>query len=288
MKPAQIRMPPPPQPDWAYFLDVDGTLIDLALTPDAVAVDHALPTLLATLRRRTDGAVALVSGRALADLDRRLGTETLPGAGLHGLERRDASGFLRTHASPPAAKNAMLSALAPVLARHGGLLLEDKGLTVALHYRKAPALASYVHRLMGRLAAAAGEGLQIQKGKRVVEIKPSGFDKGSAVAEFLAEPPFCGRRPVFVGDDANDEHAFAAVNARGGISVKVGAGRSCARYRLPNVAAVRTWLAAVLTQESRRPPGRPKDGAAGEPERAQPANHPHPLPQEGGGGKESP
>jgi trehalose 6-phosphate phosphatase len=242
-------MPPPAQPDWAYFLDVDGTLLDLAMTPDAIEVDGALPTLLETLHRQTGGAVALVSGRALDDLDRRIGAPQVPRAGLHGLERRDAAGCLWRHAAPPAAMQAVRDALAPVLARHPGLLLEDKGLTLALHYRRAPALASYVHRLLGRLAAELGDGLQLQRGKRVVEIKPTGGDKGTAVLEYLAELPFLGRRPVFVGDDANDEDAFAAVNGRGGTSVKVGAGRSCARYRLPDVAAVRVWLASALSRK---------------------------------------
>ena len=241
--------PPPPQADWAYFLDVDGTLLELALTPDAVAVDAALPKLLETLHRRAGGALALVSGRALADLDRRVGATQVPRAGQHGLERRDAAGRVWLHAAPPAGKRGLLAALAPVLARHGDLVLEDKGLTLALHYRRAPMLGAYVHRLLSRLAAEAGTGLQLQTGKRVVELKPAGIDKGTAVVEYLAEPPFQGRRPVFVGDDATDEHAFAVVNARGGISVKVGSGATCARYRLSDVPAVRTWLAGVFTQE---------------------------------------
>ena len=138
------------------------------------------------------------------------------------------------------------AALAPVLARHPGLLLEDKGLTLALHYRLAPRLASYAHRLMKGLASTAGSGLEVQRGKRVAEIKPAGIDKGSAVSAYLDEAPFMGRRPVFIGDDRNDEHGFAAVNRLDGISIKVGKGGSCARYRLPDVAAVRRWLAEAL------------------------------------------
>jgi trehalose 6-phosphate phosphatase len=134
-----------------------------------------------------------------------------------------------------------------VLARHPGLLLEDKGLTLALHYRLAPHLASYVHRLMSRLAKDAHAGLEVQGGKCVAEIKPSGIDKGTAVAEYLSESPFMGRRPVFIGDDLNDEHGFAAVNKLNGISIKVGKGVSCAHFRLPDVATVRRWLADALT-----------------------------------------
>ncbi len=147
-------------------------------------------------------------------------------AGQHGLERRDVAGRLWIHAAPPDAKCAIKAALAPVQERHPGLLLEDKGLTLALHYRQAPQLAAYVHRLMRATASAtAGDGLEVQRGKRVVEIKPAGIDKGTAVGEYLREPPFCGRRPVFIGDDLNDEHGFAEVNRLDGISIKVGRGQ---------------------------------------------------------------
>ena len=243
-----MRPTPPPRPsvDWAYFLDVDGTLIDIADTPDAVQVDTGLLDLIARLHLASGGAVALVSGRSISDLEQHLGMQRLPLAGQHGLERRDTSGRLWIHTAPPAAKCAIKKALAPVLARHPGLLLEDKGLTLALHYRQTPHLAAYAHRLMARLAEAAGAGLEVQHGKRVAEIKPSGIDKGTAVAEYLAEQPFRDRRPVFIGDDLNDEHGFAEVNKLDGISIKVGKGASCARFRLPDVAAVRSWLGEAL------------------------------------------
>ena len=164
-------------------------------------------------------------------------------------------GRLWMHAAPPAAKCAIKEALAPVLARHPGLLLEDKGLTLALHYRLAPHLAAYVQRLMARLAQDADAGLEVQRGKRVAEVKPSGIDKGTAVAEYLAESPFMGRRPVFIGDDLNDEHGFAEVNKLGGISIKVGKGKSCARFRLPDVAAVRRWLGRCIERKRNEQPG---------------------------------
>ena len=239
-------LPPEPRLAWAYFLDVDGTLIDIADTPDAVRVDTALLDLIARLQRASGGAVALVSGRALSFLESRLGTLRLPLAGQHGLERRDAAGRIWIHAAPPAAKSAIKAALAPVLVRHPGLLLEDKGLTLALHYRLAPHLAAYAQRLMARLADEAGAGLEVQRGKRVAEIKPAGVDKGSAIAQYLTEPPFKRRRPVFIGDDRNDEHGFAEVNKLDGISIKVGRGKSCARFRLRDVAAVRRWLGKAL------------------------------------------
>ncbi len=243
---SRTMYPPQARLDWAYFLDVDGTLVNIADTPDAVCVDTALLELIAQLHHCSGGAVALVSGRMISDLQNRIGLSQLPLAGLHGLERRDATGRLWMHAAAPATKDMIKQALVPVLARHPGLLLEDKGLTLALHYRLAPRLASYVHRLMAGFLRDAGADLELQRGKCVVEIKPAGIDKGTAVAEYLLEWPFRGRCPVFIGDDLNDEHGFARVNQVGGISIKVGKGRSCATFRLPDVAAVHQWLGDAL------------------------------------------
>lgn len=244
--PSCSRRPPPASLAWAYFLDVDGTLLNIAETPQGIIVDQTLLDLISSLHSATGGALALVSGRMISDLQSHIGIHQIPLAGLHGLERRDGIGRLWIHAPQPEAKGVLKEALSAVLAKHPGLLLEDKGLTLALHYRMAPSLASYVHRLMRKLIGSLGPGLELQRGKRVVEIKPTGFDKGTAVAEYLAEPPFKGRRPVFIGDDFNDEHGFAEVNRMNGISIKVGAGPSCARYRLSNVAAVHQWLSQSL------------------------------------------
>ncbi len=246
MKTPGSRRPPAASLQWAYFLDVDGTLIHIADTPDAVLVDRTLLELIASLHRASGGALALISGRMISDLQGRIGLPQLPLAGLHGLERRDSTGRLWLHAAPPAVKSAIKEALAPVLARHPGLLLEDKGLTLALHYRLAPKLAGYVHQLMNHLARSAGANLELQRGKYVVEIKPAGIDKGTAVTEYLAESPFKGRRAVFIGDDRTDEHGFAEVNKLDGISIKVGKGPSCTRFRLPDVAAVHHWLGNAL------------------------------------------
>ncbi|MGE5469691.1 MAG: trehalose-phosphatase [Bacteroidota bacterium] len=246
-----VGSPPGPPPlarsNWAYFLDFDGTLVELAVTPDAIHVDPLLPALLADLHRRCAGAVALVSGRALADLDRHIAIADLPKAGQHGMERRDASGRLWRHALPPHAKQAIRAKLVDMLEQQPGLLLEDKGLTLALHYRQAPELGEQLRHLLELLVAEADAGLTVQAGKCVVEVRPAGIDKGTAVREYLAEPPFQGRRPVFVGDDRSDEHAFVAVNELGGVSVGVGSGSLSARYRLADVSAVRAWLTGVVS-----------------------------------------
>lgn len=247
MKTSDSRHPPPAQLTWAYFLDVDGTLVNIADTPQGVVVDMLLRELIANLSIASGGAVALVSGRMISDLQNLIRLPQLPLAGLHGLERRDSTGRLWIHAAPPAAKQAMKLALAPLVAAHPGLILEDKGLTLAMHYRMVPALASYVHQTMRRLLKSNDQGLELQCGRRVVEIKPAGIDKGTAIAEYLAESPFKGRRPVFIGDDLTDEHGFAEVNLLHGISIKVGQGASCARYRLPSVAVVRRWLEQGLS-----------------------------------------
>lgn len=244
------RLPPSPTPDWAYFLDVDGTLIDIAATPAAAHVDQRLLALVGRLYRASDGALALVSGRALADLELRLSGLQVPVAGQHGLERRDGGGRLHVHEAVPDDMRRIRDRLEHVLARHRGLLLEDKGLSLALHYRQAPSLAGYVHRLLRGMVAEAGDGLRLQEGKRVLEVKPAGFDKGTAIEEYLSEVPFRGRRPVFIGDDITDEHGFAVVNGLAGISIKVGTGSSCARYRLADVNAVRQWLEAALEERT--------------------------------------
>jgi len=238
------NFPPTPSIDWCFFLDVDGTLLEIADNPNAVRVEQSLLHLLERLHRAS-GAVALISGRAISDLDRRIANR-LPRAGQHGLERRDAAGRLWLHATPPEAKEHIRSALTPWLERHPGLLLEDKGLTLALHYRQEPELEDQMNTLMAKLIDEAGGSLVLQKGKCVVEAKPANFDKGTAIEEFLAEAPFKGRQPVFIGDDLNDEHGFAAINRLGGVSIKVGEGESCAAYRLPDVEAVRAWLASAL------------------------------------------
>lgn len=236
---------PPPRRDWAYFFDIDGTLVDIADTPAAVRLDHDLRRLIQDLHRSSGGAVALISGRSIADIDRLFPGTRLPAAGQHGIERRDAVGVIERHAFPAERLQWARERLAAASAGKPGLLVEDKGLSLALHYRRAPRLAGYAHRVTRSLLRRVGAQYCIQTGKRVVEMKPTGKDKGVAVLEFMREAPFEGRRPVFVGDDATDEYGFATVNRLRGYSIKVGRGPTAARWRLPNVEAVQRWLRSI-------------------------------------------
>lgn len=238
----------------ALFLDIDGTLLDLAPTPDRVRVDYRLAALLPELVARLGGAVALITGRAISDTDRLFPGLTLPVAGQHGIERRAADGSMHRHAASALELNRLRRELARFAAHHDGLMLEDKGATLALHYRRAPGLASLVHKtLRAQLAATAvSADWRLQPGKGILEIKPDGRDKGTAILEYMAEPPFARRLPVFIGDDLTDEYGFVAVTHLQGWAVKVGPGPTRAGYRLPDVTTVRDWLGGVLKPSSRR------------------------------------
>jgi trehalose 6-phosphate phosphatase len=255
------RGPPPPlQETYAVFLDIDGTLLDLAPAPDAVHVDPALATLLPKVRRALGGALALITGRAITDVDRLFPGLRMAVAGQHGCERRDAFGGLHLHA-PATETLARLRTLFTDFARsQEGLLLEDKGSTLAVHFRKAPHLAAHVHKTLHETVAKHGtRAYRLQPGKMLLELRPDDRDKGKAIRDFMAEKPFKGRCPVFIGDDVTDEHGFDLINAIGGWSVKVGRGATAARYRLPDVAAVRAWLGALVAQQPASPaqPSRP-------------------------------
>jgi trehalose 6-phosphate phosphatase len=244
---AAPRHAPPPllASGSAVFLDIDGTLLELASTPDSVRVDSDVTALLPALARRLGGALALITGRTLDDADRLFPGLVLPAAGQHGLVRRAANGAVHSH-SPPSDLAALRGDLARFAGRHAGLLFEDKGTTLALHYRLAPRLASHVHRVVrARVATAGGSSFRLQPGKSMVDIGPKGRTKGTAIQEYMNEAPFAGRTPVFVGDDRSDEHGFAAVRVMGGWGVKVGPGPTVASYRLRDVAAVRRWLGAA-------------------------------------------
>jgi trehalose 6-phosphate phosphatase len=238
------RHPPPPRCDWAYFFDVDGTLVDFADTPAAVRVSESLRRLLQELFDCTGGALALMSGRPIAEIDALFPSVRLPVAGQHGAERRSAAGRTTRH-EPASDLTPARERLAQAIFDKPGLLLEDKGLSLALHYRQIPSLAGFVHETMETLLADLDEEYCLLQGKSVVELKPAGKDKGLALREFMTETPFDGRTPVFIGDDATDEYGFATVNELGGYAIKVGAGDTVARWRLDNVKAVQQWLRSI-------------------------------------------
>lgn len=248
-------VPPLLARDCALFLDIDGTLMEFAPDPSGVGSDPHLSAMLSELARRLSGALALVTGRGLADVDRIFTDASLPVAALHGAARRTAAGAVHSHAAPAHDDPRLREALAALAQRHRGLLFEDKGVAYALHYRGAPSLASFAHRTLRRHASRPGGARWIvQRGKGIVELRPHGHDKGSAIAAYMAEAPFAGRRPVFVGDDMTDEPGFATVETLGGYGVKVGRGSTRAAFRLAGVAAVRDWLARSVTDiDGRRP-----------------------------------
>jgi trehalose 6-phosphate phosphatase len=233
-----------PVGSWCVFLDVDGTLVDLEQTPDRVVISDDLRTLLARAARALGGALAIVSGRSLADLDALFSPLQLPAAGVHGLERRDVTGRTTRCELPPARLDParwLLRAFADV---HNGVLLEDKGVALAVHYRGASEHESGVRDIVRAAAAEVGPEFHVQEGAMVLEIKPAGWNKAAAVDAFMGEPPFRGRMPIFVGDDVTDRDGFMAVLRRGGLAVAVG-DRVTTRWRLANPRAVQRWLAGL-------------------------------------------
>jgi trehalose 6-phosphate phosphatase len=230
----------------AFFFDFDGTLVEIAPTPDGVLVPQTLIESLAELRRVSKGAVAVVSGRGIDSIDGYLGMSDLPVAGLHGAERRDASGDVVRLGFDDERLLRMERVLADVVKAHPGMLLEIKGAALALHYRNAPLAEAVAREATQRLVAEHADAYMLQPGKMVYEIKPKNVDKGRALSAFLDEPPFAGRMPVFAGDDLTDEKGFAVVNARGGLSIKVGAGETAARARVESVGAFLAWLSSIV------------------------------------------
>jgi trehalose 6-phosphate phosphatase len=228
--------------DWALFLDVDGTLLEIAETPTAVRVPEQATRVLAGLQRRLHGAVALVSGRSIAELDGLFVPLRLPTAGVHGAERRDASGTVYRRADGEALAPAR-ELLAAWSSAHAGVLVEDKGVALALHYRGAPELETAARRIAAQALAAVGPAFCIQEGKKVLEIKTKSNGKGDAIAAFMREPPFHGRVPVFIGDDLTDEDGFDVVNRFGGHSIGVGLDRkTSARWQIRSERDVLSWL----------------------------------------------
>ena len=255
--PSLASPPPISLSDTALFLDFDGTLADIASRPEAVQVPPALIALLQRLAERLDGALAIVSGRRLADLDHFLAPLKLPAAAEHGALRRLSSGRL-SELHPPDLGH--VTAVAEELMSHyPGLRMERKTSAVALHYRQRPSLE---HTCLAAMAAACERtpGTELLRGKCVVEVKPMGVDKGLAMASFMKEAPFAGRLPWFAGDDLTDEPGFSWVQQAGGSAVKVGQGATAAQHRCDSPAALHQWLAQALAAVPAQAPGLPRGG----------------------------
>lgn len=247
----------PPPPPWAelartpsaLFLDIDGTLLEFESHPGLVRATEGLIELLQAVSVAFDGAVALISGRALTDIDRVFRPWQPYAAGVHGAEVRGSTGT-RLHQADDVLLATLRRRVSDELSTEG-VWMEDKGHGFALHYRDAPGAEESVRALALELAEASGGTLEVQPGSYVQELRPAAYDKGLAVDELMEQPPFSGRRPVVVGDDRTDEYAFAAANAREGVSVLVGPrSDTVAQYRIADPAAVRGWLSGILEEVS--------------------------------------
>lgn len=240
-----MRLLPPLTRAHALFLDFDGTLAELAPRPEAVRVEAGLVATLDALHQHLGGALAIVTGRREADIDHFLAPLRLPLASEHGAQYRLAE-VSRPAIEPPDLAS-VLRAAQSLTSLYPQLLVERKRASVALHYRQAPQLEALCRATLAR-AIQPLDGVELLHGKCVFEVKPRGAHKGQAIVDFMASAPFCGRTPVFVGDDVTDEAGFAAVQAAGGWGVKVGEGQTTARHRCTSPAALREWLAAARAQ----------------------------------------
>jgi trehalose 6-phosphate phosphatase len=230
----------------ALFLDVDGTLLDIRDNPAEVVADSALTELLCACSAKLGGALSLVSGRSIEEVDRIFAPADFPVAGAHGAELRFDGGHTLTLESRPMPA-AAIHTLQEFAKRNEGLLLERKRGGVSLHYRRAPELEKECEQLIAELMNDLGTDFRLIAGKMVFEIAPGAHDKGAAIRSFLEQPPFTGRVPVYLGDDVTDEDAFREVNRINGTSIRVGgSSHSEARYDLPDVASVRPWLGAAI------------------------------------------
>ncbi|HWK74996.1 MAG TPA: trehalose-phosphatase [Povalibacter sp.] len=238
-----MSIPIIPEHQLALFLDVDGTLLEIAQTPYAVIVPESLKITLDTLSSRLQGALALVSGRSVETLDALFAPYRFPAAGIHGCELRPAGSAIEYPAVDATQLAAARDTLSTWTQRHPGTLLEDKRYALALHYRLRPELETAALDAVLPVLTQLGGVFELQRGKSVYEIRPVGYTKGSAIHSFVRAAPFAGRTPLFIGDDITDESGFEVVNELGGVSVCVGAREpTAARYRLANVDTVISWL----------------------------------------------
>jgi trehalose 6-phosphate phosphatase len=235
----------------AILLDIDGTLLDLAPTPREVWVPPGLARTLNGLLEKTAGALALVSGRSLNDIDLIFAPEQFPAVGGHGAEMRISADneSVATHA-PPMDKE-LKRRLAAIARLSPGILLEDKGYSLALHYRLAPHAEKAIYEAIALIRADLPNApIELMPGKCVYEIKHSGFNKATGVLELMAHEPFRGRRPIFIGDDVTDESVFALMPDLGGLAFSVGRRAMGVADHFDEPRDVRQWLARLLDNES--------------------------------------
>ena len=227
-------------PHAALLLDLDGTLLDIAATPDAVRVPPDLPDTLIRLRTALDGALAIVTGRPPEQVDALLPGVAHAVAGEHGGALRYGPGADVARAAVPPLHAAWRDAAAALAAAHPGALLEHKPHGFALHYRQAPEAGAALERGLRALLDGA-DGHVLLRAHMAFEVKPRGADKGKAVAALMARPPFAGRVPVYIGDDVTDEDGIRAAEAAGGIGLRVA-------DSFGDAAGVRAWLARLAAE----------------------------------------
>jgi trehalose 6-phosphate phosphatase len=242
---------------WCLFLDLDGTLIEIAAAPTGVIVPADLVPMLHQLHAALDGALAIVSGRPIAEIDRLLQPLRLAAAGVHGCEMRAQAHGAIELATPPFPQR-VLASLRDRLGPHDGVAIEEKGPGVALHYRHAPELESRI-RALTREMSLEEHGLRIVHGRKVVELLPARASKRAAVEDFLTRAPFRDRQPIMIGDDAADAPAIDAVRALGGLGLRVaGEHFAPADADFSGPAGVRAWLRALADGPSHGLPARPR------------------------------
>ncbi|WP_439573001.1 trehalose-phosphatase [Phreatobacter sp.] len=230
----------------AVFLDIDGTLLEFAETPDAVLVPDGLPDLLMRMQDHLDGALALVSGRTIDWIDETFAPARLACAGEHGAAwRLSAEGTVERN-EPPTWLSRLNGEATQTIEAWPGIVVERKPSSLAIHYRRSPDLAGRVEAAVAEIVADLGPTVELLRGNHVLELRMQGASKGSAVERFMAVPPFEGRVPVMIGDDVTDEDGFRAARALGGLAIGVGPRESAlANRHLRDPVAVRAWLAAM-------------------------------------------
>jgi trehalose 6-phosphate phosphatase len=234
----------------ALFLDIDGTLIDIAPTPESVVVPESLKLSLTRMREKLGGALAVISGRTLSAIDELFAPVKFAAAGAHGAEiRLRPDGEVERRA--PILGSAEKAALAEIVKLDPRLRMEDKVYTVAIHYRLAPELEDTVLAAVQSDVGKLHENLRIMRGKAVIEVKHHGFNKGTGLCELMKRAPFASRRPIFLGDDTTDQDAMAVLPQFGGFGISVGQRLAGADRQVSSPAEVRRWLAGLAGLDPR-------------------------------------